>query len=80
MKTKLTLSIDKELVQYARHEAKNNGKSISGIFSEFILSRKIQSTRQSIPKVGAMLGSLKSYKIDDSKAGIRNSYAKKYSN
>jgi Family of unknown function (DUF6364) len=80
MKTKLTLSIDKELVQYARHEAQSNGKSVSGIFSEFILSRKVQSNRQSIPKVSTMLGSLKSYKIDDSKAGIRNSYAKKYSN
>lgn len=65
MKTKLTLSIDKELVQYARHEAKSNGKSVSGIFSEYLLSRKIQSTRQAIPKVSAMLGSLKSYKIDD---------------
>lgn len=80
MKTKLTLSIDKELVQYARLEAKNNGKSVSGLFSDFILSKKAQSTRQSIPKVGAMLGSLKSYNINDSKAGIRHSYAKKYSN
>ena len=80
MKTKLTLSIDKELVQYARHEAQGNGKSVSGIFSEFILSRKIQSKRQAVPKVNTMLGSLKSYEIDDSKAGIRNSYAKKYSN
>ncbi|HVC35848.1 MAG TPA: DUF6364 family protein [Candidatus Dormibacteraeota bacterium] len=80
MKTKLTLSIDKELVQYARHEAQSNGNSVSGIFSEFILSRKVQSKRQAVPKVNAMLGSLKSYKIDDSKAGIRNSYATKYSN
>jgi len=80
MKTKLTLSIDKELVQYARHEAQSNGKSISSIFSEFLLSRKVQSTRQAIPRVSTMVGSLKSYNIDDSKAGIRNSYAKKYSN
>jgi hypothetical protein len=80
MKTKLTLSIDKELVQYVRHEAQSNGTSISGIFSEFLLSRKVQSKRQAIPKVSTMLGSLKSYEIDDSKAGIRNSYAKKYSN
>ena len=80
MKTKLTLSIDKELVQYARHEAQSNGKSISGIFSEFLLSRKVQSKRQAIPAVKTMMGSLKSYKIDDSKAGIRKSYAKKYSN
>lgn len=80
MKTKLTLSIDEELVQYARHEAQSNGKSISGIFSEFLLSRKVQSKRQTIPKVSTMVGSLKSYNIDDSKAGIRNSYAKKYFN
>lgn len=80
MRTKLTLSIDKELVQYAHHEAQSNGKSISGIFSEFLLSRRVQSNRQAVSKVSAMVGSLKPYKIDDSKAGIRNSYAKKYSN
>lgn len=80
MKTKLTLSIDKDLVQYARHEAQSNGKSISGLFSEFLLSRKVQSRRQAIPRISTMVGSLKSYKIDDSKAAIRNSYAKKYSN
>ena len=80
MKTKLTLSIDKELVQYARHEAQITGKSVSGIFSEYLLSRKVQLKRQAIPKISTMVGSLKYYKIDDSKAGIRNSYAKKYFN
>ncbi len=79
MKTKLTLSIDKELVQFARQEANKSGKSISGIFSDFLLSRKAQAKHQSNPQVNAMLGSLKSYKIDDSKVGIQNSYAKKYS-
>ena len=55
------------------------GKSISDIFSDFLLSRKAQAKHQSNPRVSAMLGSLKSYKIDDSKVGIRHSYAKKYS-
>lgn len=80
MKTKLTLSIDKELVQVARHEAQSDGKSISGMFSEFLLARKSRAARQAIPKVSEMVGSLKRYNINDSKTAIRVAYAKKHSN
>ncbi len=79
MKTKLTLSVDKELVQYARKQALSDGKSVSSTFSEFLLTRKAQSERHSVPKISAMVGSLKAYKVDDSKASIRKSYARKYS-
>jgi len=78
MKTKLTLSIDKELVHFARHQACNDGKSVSGIFSEFLLARKAQSERQAAPKVSTMIGALKRYNINDSKTTIRSSYAEKY--
>lgn len=78
MKTKLTLSVDKELVQFARHQAKNDGKSVSSVFSEFLLNRKAQAEHQSVPKISGMVGSLKAYKIDDSKAALRKSYARKY--
>ena len=80
MKTKLTLSVDKELVHFARHQARNDGKSVSGIFSEFLLARQAQSEHQATPKVSTMVGTLKRYSIDDSKAAIRSSYAKKYFN
>ncbi len=78
MKTKLTLSVDKELVKYARHQAQIDGKSVSSVFSEFLLNRKAQAERQSVPNISAMVGSLKDYKIDDSKAALRKAYARKY--
>jgi negative regulator of replication initiation len=80
MKAKLTLSVDKELVHFARSQARNDGKSVSGIFSEYLLARKAQSEHQATPKVSVMVGSLKRYNIDDSKAAIRSSHAKKYFN
>jgi len=80
MKTKLTLSVDKELVTYARRQAQSDGKSVSSVFSEFLLSRKAQSERQSVPQISEMVGSLKLHSIDDSKPAIRRSYARKYFN
>lgn len=78
MKTKLTLSVDKDLVQFARQQARTQKKSISGIFSDFLAQNKAQASRKNLPSVKDMKGSLKHYKIDDSKEAIRASYAKKY--
>lgn len=79
MKTKLTLSIDKDLVQFARAQAQANKKSVSGMFSEFLLHRKAQLYKTSTPSVALMRGSLRDYAIEDSKQAIQNAYAKKYS-
>jgi hypothetical protein len=72
--------MDKELVLFARHQAHSDGKSVSGIFSEFLLARKAQSEHQAAPKVSTMVGTLKHYNIDDSKTALRSSYARKYFN
>ena len=80
MKTKLTLSVDKELVQFARAQARSDGKSVSSTFSEFLLTRKAQTEHQAVPNIRDMVGSLKSYPIDDSKAAIRTHYAQEHSN
>jgi hypothetical protein len=79
MKTKLTLSVEKELVQFARAHARSEGKSVSSTFSEFLLTRKAQAEHQAVPKIRNMVGSLKAYRIDDSKQSIRTHYAQKYS-
>jgi hypothetical protein len=78
MKTKLTLSVDKELVQYARQQAKRDGRSVSGIFSDYLRTRKLQVEKKSFPSVTNMVGVLKHYAIDDSKAAIKSAYARKY--
>lgn len=79
MKTKLTLSVDKDLVQFARAQARANKKSVSGMFSEFLLHRKAQVHKTTVPTVASMRGSLKGYTINDSKQAIQNAYAQKYS-
>ena len=78
MKTKLTLSVDKELVQYARQQAKRDGRSVSGIFSDYLRTRKSQVEKKSFPNVTNMVGVLKHYTIDDSKPAIRSAYARKH--
>jgi Family of unknown function (DUF6364) len=78
MKTKLTLSVDKELAQYAKQRAQHEGQSVSGMFSSFLRDRKAQVEKTATPNIAAMVGSLKRYNIDDSKAAIRSAYARKY--
>ncbi len=79
MKTKLTLSVDKDLVQFARTQAKVRKQSVSGMFSEYLLHRKAQLHKTGKPRIADMAGSLKSYDIDDSKQAIRAAYAQKHS-
>lgn len=79
MKAKLTLSIDQELVRFARAQAQDEKRSVSSLFSDFLRARHAQTTtRKRVRSVNDMVGSLKGYKIDDSKAGIRQAYAEKY--
>ncbi len=79
MKTKLTLSVDEDLVQFARAQAQAQKKSVSGMFSEYLLRRKAQMRKTTVPTIASMRGSLKNYAIDDSKQAIRNAYGQKYS-
>lgn len=80
MKTKLTLSIDKDLVQFGRKQAMLGRESISGMFSAFLQDRQKYSKRKSAPTVQDMVGSLKAYQINDSKDAIRTSYTNKHLN
>jgi hypothetical protein len=79
MKTKLTLSIDKDLAQFAHKQAITNKSSVSGMFSEYMLQLKTQTQKAARPSVASMVGTLKDYSIDDSKRAIRTIYAQKYS-
>lgn len=78
MKTKLTLSIDPEVIEKAHQQAKQERVSVSQLFSDFIRHRQITENGLGIPTIDSMLGILKNYPIDDSKAGIRSSYVKKH--
>lgn len=79
MKTKLTLSIDEDLVQFAHSQAKEHRSSVSGMFSEYISQLKIQTQKAARPSVSSMVGALRDYSINDSKQAVRAMYAQKYS-
>lgn len=71
MKAKLTLSVDEELIKFAHRQAHGTGKSISDLFSDFLQAQKNESTHGNVPKINAMIGSLKGYEINDSKPAVR---------
>lgn len=78
MKTKLTLSVEKDLVRYAHHQARRDGQSVSAMFSAYLRRRQVQMARKATPSATSMLGTLKQYPVDDSKQRVRDAYAKKY--
>jgi hypothetical protein len=80
MKTKLTLSMDKELVNFARRRAQADGTSVSAMFTRFLMATKLQSESKATPSVKAMVGTLKGYAIDDSKPSVKSIYANKHLN
>ena len=80
MKTKLTLSIDEDLAQFAHRQAEISKSSVSGMFSEYLRLLRAHHNKTASPSVASMVGSLKRYPIDDSKKTIRSIYAQKYSN
>lgn len=80
MKTKLTLSIDKDLARFAHSAARRKGTSVSRMFSEYLQTKKTESERKQVQSnIRSKLGSLKGYQIQDSKEAIRKAYGKKYS-
>lgn len=79
MKTKLTLSVDKDLVQFARLEARAQKTSVSGMFADYLLRRKARASTSAVPTIADMSGVLKQYGVDDSKSAVRAAYARKYS-
>ncbi len=77
MKTKLTLSIDPELVAFAHEQARREGTSVSAMMSRH-LARKRSQRKVRRPSVDDIVGSLAGYHIDDSTEAIREAYAAKY--
>jgi flagellar hook-associated protein FlgK len=79
MKTKLTLSLDGEIIIRAREYAENNNSSISKLVSDYfnsLFSRPKQSSSEFVktPILSEITGILSNKKYDDKK--IKNFYKK----
>ena len=68
MNTKLTLRVDKELIQSAKNHASRSGKSVSKMVADYfyLLDKKsIQETKELPPIVKRLKGALKNADIDE---------------
>lgn len=80
MKTKLTLSIDADLVQFAHLNAKRQGKSLSSLITDFLQKqqareRQVAAATLTLDEVDGMLAG---YDIPYTNAEIQAAYTKKY--
>ena len=79
MKTKLTISIDTELLQFARLYAKRQGKTISSLINDFLRKQQAQAEAEAATlTLDEVAGSLAGYDLPYTKAEIQAAYAKKY--
>ncbi|MDA1055410.1 MAG: DUF6364 family protein [Planctomycetota bacterium] len=67
MNTKLTLRIDDVLVQEAKTQAAQRGKSVSQMFGEFVafLGKSKPNNRRLPPVTGSLLGVMKGHRVSE---------------
>ena len=80
MTTKLTLTLNQQVIESAKAYAKRNGKSVSSIVESFL--RSLEQTgelKQALsPEVKRLLGSVKLSKSFDYKTELQEAMIKKY--
>lgn len=83
MNTKLTLTIEQEIINKAKKFAKENNRSLSDIIENYLkvitAEKKIKNTRNDNPIVKSLRGSFKLPKEDiDYKKELKENLAKKH--
>jgi hypothetical protein len=81
MTTKLTLSIDDQVIESAKKYAKGKGKSLSGIVENYLksISNTKSGAREISPRIKKLMGSLHLPKDFDYKSELGKEMIKKYS-
>jgi hypothetical protein len=81
MTTKLTLTVEKEIIESAKIYAKLNGRSLSALIENYLkaLVNKEHSDEDFSPKVKELMGSIKMPKDFDYKKELSEAISKKYS-
>jgi hypothetical protein len=80
MNTKLTLNLDKDIIEQAKSYAKDNRISLSKLIENYLnsLTSKIEKERKVSPLVESLTGVIPNNLIDDKK-DYRDFIAEKYS-
>jgi hypothetical protein len=81
MITKLTLTLNQEVIDSAKAYAKRNGKSLSAIVENYLrsLDRESEKKEALAPEVKRLLGSVKLSKDSDYKKDLQAAIINKYS-
>ena len=81
MTSKLTLSIDDQVIVSAKKYAKVKGESLSGLVENYLksISKKESGSFEISPRVQKLMGRIKLPKDFDYKKELGNTLAKKYS-
>ncbi|HPS13439.1 MAG TPA: DUF6364 family protein [Prolixibacteraceae bacterium] len=81
MNTKLTLTLEKQVIQRAKKYARENGRSLSGIIENYlkmITKEEDNQTGDITPLVKSLKGSFKAPSDFDYKKELTNSLSDKY--
>ena len=81
MTTKLTLTVEKEIIESAKVYARKNGRSLSALIENYLkaLVQRDNAKEDLSPKVKSLLGSIKVPKDFDYKKELQEVLFKKYS-
>lgn len=80
MTTKLTLTVDKEIIEAAKVYARKNGRSLSALIENYLkaLVQKNEDKEDLSPKVKSLLGSINAPKDFDYKKELQEVIMKQY--
>ncbi len=80
MTTKLTLTVEKDVIEKAKSYAKSTGRSLSDIIENYLesLIEENNSSKKLSPKLKKIVGSVKLPKNFDEKKELKNYYDNKH--
>lgn len=68
MQTKLTLRLDRELIERAKAYARRTGKSVSEVVADFFAQLEVRKAAETVPRspaVESLVGALASKKVSE---------------
>jgi formiminotetrahydrofolate cyclodeaminase len=79
MQTKLTLTVEKSIIESAKLYAKNTGKSLSDIIEKYLQTLTIESNNENLsPKLKKIVGAVKLPNDFDEEKELQNYFEKKH--
>lgn len=79
MKTKLTLTIEKTIIERAKFYAKNTGRSLSEIIENYLASITQENSKNELsPKLKKLVGAIQLPEDFDEKEELRSALEKKH--